>query len=332
MSDRIKEVCILDILILSQEEKESTRFLYEQCFPEDSSAFVDYYYKEKCRDNVIMGGYEDGVLQTMLHLNPYRVRMYGDLLSVHYIVAVATAGQARGQGKMRMLMRQGMQYLYEQQEAFTFLMPANPAYYTSLGFRFWENQQIIIHEMTDFTVEQERVYPLIPKEAEHAACFANAFLKSRYDLYVERDAAYYRRLILQQNSEKGKVMVIKKQTSGDISGVFCYSNEENMEIREPMSDEGCREIKKSFLMGRIIHPEQFAVHLKSDEPVQKEFFLRDPVIWQNNGRFQLYIDRRGGSLRRLEMQPDTGRLQVYDISELGQRLFGNMRIFINEEV
>ena len=34
-----------------KEEKNKTRKLWEHAFPEDSRKFVDYYYKEKCRDN-----------------------------------------------------------------------------------------------------------------------------------------------------------------------------------------------------------------------------------------------------------------------------------------
>ena len=44
----------MEIRYLNQEEKERSRKLWEECFPEDSARFLDYYYQEKCRDNRIL--------------------------------------------------------------------------------------------------------------------------------------------------------------------------------------------------------------------------------------------------------------------------------------
>ena len=38
---------------LQKKEHELTRALYEECFPEDSGRFVDYYYSYKATDNEI---------------------------------------------------------------------------------------------------------------------------------------------------------------------------------------------------------------------------------------------------------------------------------------
>ena len=47
-----------------------TRKLYEEVFPEDEKSFVDYYYQEKTKDNIIYVVREDDDIQAMLHLNP----------------------------------------------------------------------------------------------------------------------------------------------------------------------------------------------------------------------------------------------------------------------
>ena len=44
----------MEIRYLDQKEKERSRKLWEECFPEDSARFLDYYYQEKCRDNRIL--------------------------------------------------------------------------------------------------------------------------------------------------------------------------------------------------------------------------------------------------------------------------------------
>ena len=48
-----------------------TRKLYEEVFSEDEKSFVDYYYQEKTKDNIIYIVREDYDVQAMLHLNPY---------------------------------------------------------------------------------------------------------------------------------------------------------------------------------------------------------------------------------------------------------------------
>ena len=56
-----------------------TRKLYEEVFSEDEKSFVDYYYQEKTKDNIIYVVREDDDIQAMLHLNPYTLwqKVYG---------------------------------------------------------------------------------------------------------------------------------------------------------------------------------------------------------------------------------------------------------------
>ena len=51
-----------------------TRKLYEEVFSEDEKSFVDYYYQEKTKDNIIYIVREDDDIQAMLHLNPYTLK------------------------------------------------------------------------------------------------------------------------------------------------------------------------------------------------------------------------------------------------------------------
>ena len=55
---------------LKKEEHQVVRSLYEEVFSEDSTSFVDYYFTEKTKDNVIYVLEEEGAVRSMLHLNP----------------------------------------------------------------------------------------------------------------------------------------------------------------------------------------------------------------------------------------------------------------------
>lgn len=67
-----------------------TRKLYEEVFSKDEKSFVDYYYQEKTKDNIIYVVREDDDIQAMLHLNPYTLMVNGTEKESYYIVAVAT--------------------------------------------------------------------------------------------------------------------------------------------------------------------------------------------------------------------------------------------------
>lgn len=127
---------------LTQSEKRNTRRLYEYCFPEDTQKFVDYYYREKCRDNDILVMEDSGKIVSMVHANPFAVSFCKNVAKVHYIVAVATDQACRRLGYMRRLMQQILKDCCDRGEPFSFLMPANPAYYEPLGYRYWNGQYV----------------------------------------------------------------------------------------------------------------------------------------------------------------------------------------------
>jgi len=102
------------IRYLEQEEKERTRDLWEEAFSEDSSSFVDYYYKEKMKDNRVLVFEREGQIVSMLHRNPYRIWLRGAECSCDYLVGISTAVAERGKGRMRSLI---LSVLRDMQEA-----------------------------------------------------------------------------------------------------------------------------------------------------------------------------------------------------------------------
>lgn len=129
------------IRYLAPQEKQGTRAMYEEMFPEDSVSFVDYYYQWKTRENEILVMEEDGMLQVMLHLNPYTLWLNGHCRELPYIVAVATSPSCRRKGKMGRVMGRALQDLERQQVPFAFLLPKDPAYYQGQGFVFFPSQE-----------------------------------------------------------------------------------------------------------------------------------------------------------------------------------------------
>ena len=176
------------IRYLKQQEKQKTRAMYEEIFPEDSKEFVDYYYKWKAGENRILIMEESGMLQVMMHLNPYTLWIHGHLRELPYIVAVATHPDCRRQGKMGQVMKQALQDLARQNAPFTFLLPADSAYYHGQGFVFapcqdnW-NSFSSKGSQENFSQEfqwQEAREADIPEMVE----FSNNILEENYHIFI----------------------------------------------------------------------------------------------------------------------------------------------------
>ena len=121
---------------LDPAEHGKTRKLWEEVFPDDTKAFLDYYYYIKTRDNAIYVIEEDGEICSMLQLNPYTVRVEGKEFPSAYIIAVATRKEYRSRGYMGALLRASLKEMYSRGLPFTFLMPAAEAIYTPYDFRY----------------------------------------------------------------------------------------------------------------------------------------------------------------------------------------------------
>ena len=99
-----------------------TRPLWEQIFTEDSNEFLDYYYRNKTKNNEIYVIETDGVIRSMLQLNPYVLNIEDQEKESRYIVAVATEILHRGKGYMTELLKKSVRDMYIQKIPFTFLI------------------------------------------------------------------------------------------------------------------------------------------------------------------------------------------------------------------
>ncbi|SCJ25074.1 Predicted acetyltransferase involved in intracellular survival and related acetyltransferases [uncultured Roseburia sp.] len=324
----------MELRYLAQDEKHLSRELYEVCFPEDTEEFVNYYYEQKCKDNEILVLEEHEKVYAMIHLNPFTVSMNQNSCRVHYIVAVATDESCRRRGYMLELMNQAFHDLYGRKEPFTFLIPANPDYYYSCGFEYWESQLKLKQDQGDIW-QGQKVAAAKKEDCRELALFSNEVLGNRFDLYVEKDEAYYQRLILEQKSQNGQIVVMRETSrengrpEGAVSGIFGFDRECGVEIREPIMRTSCTEYVHPLMMGRIIHLESFCAAMKSREPVEINTEIRDTMIPENNGCYRIRIDENGGRAVRIHShEPELSM----DIAEIGQLLFHKMRIYINEIV
>ncbi len=253
---------------LGEKEKASTRRLWEMMFPEDTARFLDYYYKEKTKDNRIVAIQADGDLRAMIHLNPYRLTAMGRMVSADYYIAVSTEEKYRHRGYMTTLLREAMEDGRKKGSPFAFLIPADPAIYEPFGFRYVYSPRSLqmaagspCLRRTDRAVKanlgghedgssQLKVGISELKSAgdcREAADLAGACLSEKCELYALRDEAYYLRLSKECQAEDGGLLGWRNR-EGALKAVLAYTlTQETVEIREPLAKGSDQEVWRTLL-------------------------------------------------------------------------------------
>lgn len=209
--------------------------LWKEAFPEDSEAFLDYYFGKKILDSqVIVKEDESGKMLTMAHLNPYKVRVRDRMYVLPYIVGVATASDSRHQGHMRDVLVTMLQDMHEAHTPFCYLMPASPDIYRPFGFVYVFDQPVwtlredaaagvqAIGLRLDEAGEEEAYVAAAEVQTEASGVamvemqakapgrmdlsdWMNRWLGGRFQVYAERDSAYLQMLQAELDSEDGQV-------------------------------------------------------------------------------------------------------------------------------
>ena len=339
----------VQVRVLSENEHGETRGLWERVFPEDSAQFLDYYYSVRTATNRIYVAQKGRDILAMLHLNPYLLRIGGGLCRTNYIVAVATEESWRHRGLMSALLKRSMRDMYEQRQPFTFLMPADEAIYTPFDYRFIYRQcRSVIGKMT-VPATDLLLRPAGKEDARALAEFADPLLAGRYQVYAARDAHYYEVALAEQESENGGIMLAER--NGELVGCFFWSDEDGVEVREPLLSAACDgtvseliggwapgqsvpcigceegEEERPVIMARLLHLPTFFACVEAREPLRLVLAVEDRILAENNRTFLL--ESNGGSVSIVETEEEEqGRIAIADLTSF---LFGYLTLEEIEE-
>lgn len=170
-------------ILTAPEEKQRTRILYEEAF-DDPKAFVDYYYDEKCIDNIIVTEQDGGDIVSMCHMNPYQLMVRGRMIQSYYLVAVATKETRRHEGHMTKVLLAAFEKMDRDKVPFCYLLPVAEEIYEWMGFG----------RICDFMKADRKDDKQISKE---------------YDIYCVRDSVYRRRRKIERKlsaSDEGELL------------------------------------------------------------------------------------------------------------------------------
>lgn len=299
---------------LDAEDKDETKHLWHMCFPEDSESFIEYYYKEKTKDNEILVKKDNGLLISMVQYNPYSVKLRGRLWKLDYLVGVATEESRRREGHFRDVF---VKMLHDEEAAgkpITYLVPVNPAVYAPMGFTFIGN--VAFYELTEEAKQTltRTVCQDTPEDCGRAAVYMEQWLGARYEMYTRRDAAYVSRLIKELASENGTLEFLEQD--GRLVGLDAYWGWEVREHRLLYAEDAytVKTGEKPWNMARLTNIGALlaAFGLKQAEQQGEEkrmltlgIRMNDPILEMNNGEFVWTIGETGSSLKARKPEPDT---------------------------
>lgn len=299
---------------LDAEDKDETKHLWHMCFPEDSESFIEYYYKEKTKDNEILVKKDNGLLISMVQYNPYAVKLRGRLWKLDYLVGVATEESRRREGHFRDVF---VKMLHDEEAAgkpITYLVPVNPAVYAPMGFTFIGN--VAFYELTEEAKQTltRTVCQNTPEDCGRAAVYMEQWLGARYEMYTRRDAAYVSRLIKELASENGTLEFLEQD--GRLVGLDAYWGWEVREHRLLYAEDAytVKTGEKPWNMARLTNigalPAAFGLKQAEQQGEEKRMLtlgirMNDPILEMNNGEFVWTIGETGSSLKARKPEPDT---------------------------
>ena len=359
---------------IREEECLSLKPLWERVFSEDSQEFTDYYFEEKVKRNhafviekdkektgEMMAAsipYED--VAAMLHLSPYNMRLrVGDRFicqEANYIVGVATQEQYRRRGYMRMLLEASLSDLYGQGQPFAFLMPASPKIYEPYQFVYiYDKKKYETNismqnvkaagEIFELSSGRWEVALLKEDELSELLPYVNRYLEEHYDVFMDRDEAYYETLIKELKVQQGGIFLVRKENDGEaprkIEGYFLHTKEEEKEDIQEAIFENTSLIGKAgilqekndqpIIMARIVDAAAMLSLLRLKEPKAKSerqskevvltIQIEDPIIMGNNGLWRCHISEEEAFIQKCE-DDDMKVMCIVGIDALTSWVFG----------
>ena len=314
--------------LIYQEEKEVQPIydMYQEIF-EDPEDFAKYYFEEVYATNQVLLARKDDKILGMIHLNPYHISAGDKTYTLNYIVAVAVWKQYRRQGIMAAMLKKCLNDMHEQKQPFTYLMPADRAYYEPFQFTFvmdWEESMIDDsgeNANNSFTPSKKAgIFKAEEEQYEDIRAFLEEFM-TKYKIYTIPDIQYLKRLSKESQSGSGNLMTYYED--GKLQGVFAESFEEDeVYIRWAYSlkpDDMLDQLRLRYkgrkiyitegnltkgkkipkIMARITNLKAWEEILHGKNDFSFSILIRDPYIQDHNGVFQFKCLNHKISIQRV---------------------------------
>lgn len=303
---------------------------------EDPQAYENFYFQTMYPKNRVLAAAIKDEIVGMIHLNPYQLYVNGSLHNLHYIVGVATLKSFRRQGIMRQMLVKCMQDMADAGEIFTYLMPANKAYYEPFDFAFVQQfQQVKLNGIQG----ESAIRVLKEEEFSQTANDICAYLENKYQVFTKVDSQYLIQLKKECLAEAGELLVYKQKEH--LQGFCCYGQDETgVFLRQIFAEEPqimIEELQKYFgdssmeltldgkgkgdgdtIMARILRLDLLFPLLKGKQKYEFFIHIEDSYLKEQNGNFKVTVHPEGCKICHTNIDADQS-ITIWDLTKI---LFG----------
>lgn len=332
----------------SERDQQQIYQMYQDIF-QDPEEFASYYFHYLYPKNRVLKLEKDSCLAAMVHLNPYQLCWGEEEFDASYIVAVATDPSCRRQGMMADLLKRAFSDLSKEGQFFTYLIPANPAYYTPFDFAYvmdWESVRFERKENEGCEKKIASSYSLekiTPSMYEETASWLNRMRKERFDLWVKADAAYIKQQDAEMKSEGGGLYFICRD--GERIGYFaCTMDETDISCTNVWKPEEISAEELGFYLARSFQKARISLVFPGKEKKEKTrkvpkimvrilcltrflscfcgkksdrfvFRVNDNILTDNQGCFSWQVGPDGSCVTKVDEKPEW-EVSIQDLTKI----------------
>lgn len=333
----------MEVTYQQDKEEQPIYQMYQEIF-DDPESFARYYFDEVYQTNQVLLAKEDQKILGMIHLNPYHIRAGEQTYTLNYIVAVAVWKEYRRQGIMASMLKKCLNDMYQDGQPFTYLMPADRAYYEPFQFRFvmdWKESMIDQTEEIDkidkVSDQQAEIWEADEKEYDKIAQFLERFMRP-YKIYTIPDHKYLKRLSKESKSGDGHLMTYCED--GYLQGVFAESFEEDeVYIRWAYSlkpESMLEQLKQRYIdkkiyitegnltdgekipkiMARITNLTVWGEILHGKNDFTFRLLVKDPYIKEQDGVFEFKCLNHKISIQRIDATEWEDEISIDELTQV----------------
>lgn len=333
----------MEVIYQQDKEEQPIYEMYQKIF-EDPEPFARYYFDEVYQTNQVLLAKDGKQILGMIHLNPYHIRAGKHIYTLNYIVAVAVWKEYRRQGIMASMLTKCLNDMHREGQPFTYLMPADRAYYEPFQFRFvmdWEESMIDQtkeqNKIDKVSCQQDKIQEADEAEYDKIAKFLELFMQ-QYKIYTIPDKQYLKRLSKESQSGDGHLMTYYED--GQLQGVFAESFEEDeVYIRWAYSlkpESMLEQLKQRYrdkkiyitegnltdgekipkIMARITNLEAWGEILQVKNDFTFRLMIKDPYIKDQDGVFQFRSLNHKISIQRIDTTEWEDEISIDELTQV----------------
>ena len=345
----------MNIMYDNKEHKQAVYQLWQDAF-QDPDPFAEYYFQQVYPGNPVIVAKEERQVYSTLPLNPYNwirersinARQQADFqleaasvevksnvltkkLNLHYIVGVATKQSQRRKGLMAGCLTKALQDMEENGEPFTYLMPANPAYYEPFQFVMWKEEKHLEADNWLEILEQlpQWQYSMYPARTEEyltrlqaeVESEQGAILKGEHDAYVAYVIDRQQKKVIIQQVFFGKLWEPDTDPAVERKLQVCFWQQVISKLQKQYEGWKLEIIESQPMMLRVLNIREFIKLLPyQGEEKNIEIQVKDSICKSNEGRMRIVLSEEGCHAEDLEAEKAELTVPEWDIAEVTQFL------------